>query len=62
MPNNEYVQLFVFRVLLTLYIRFMLMDPRVWGDAEKFRPERFLEAGADSLPNPLTVIFGYGMR
>ncbi|KIM28405.1 hypothetical protein M408DRAFT_23786 [Serendipita vermifera MAFF 305830] len=46
MPNNE----------------FMLMDPRVWGDPENFRPERFLESGADSLPNPLTVIFGYGMR
>lgn len=38
------------------------MDPHVWGDPQTFRPERFLEPGADSLPNPLTVIFGYGMR
>ncbi|KIM28401.1 hypothetical protein M408DRAFT_140803 [Serendipita vermifera MAFF 305830] len=41
---------------------FILMDPRVWGDPETFRPERFLEPGADHLPNPLTVIFGFGMR
>ncbi|KIM28315.1 hypothetical protein M408DRAFT_23718 [Serendipita vermifera MAFF 305830] len=40
----------------------MFTDPGVWGDPESFRPERFLESGADSLPNPLVVIFGYGMR
>ncbi|KIM19981.1 hypothetical protein M408DRAFT_30764 [Serendipita vermifera MAFF 305830] len=41
---------------------FMLSDPKVWGDPENFRPERFLMDGADLLPNPLTVTFGYGMR
>jgi hypothetical protein len=42
--------------------RFMLNDPDVWGDPDIFRPERFLEAGADDLPNPITLIFGYGTR
>jgi hypothetical protein len=42
--------------------RFMLNDPDVWGDPELFRPERFLEAGASELPNPMTLIFGYGNR
>jgi hypothetical protein len=43
-------------------LRFMLTDPNVWGDPDVFRPERFLEAGASDLPNPMTLIFGYGMR
>jgi len=40
----------------------MLMDPDVWGDPTAFRPERFLGNGVESLPNPLVVIFGFGMR
>jgi cytochrome P450 len=40
----------------------MLMDPKVWGDPDTFRPERFLSNEAESLPNPLVVIFGFGMR
>ena len=38
------------------------MDPKVWGDPGTFRPERFLSSEAESLPNPLTVIFGFGSR
>ncbi|PVF92949.1 cytochrome P450 [Serendipita vermifera] len=40
----------------------MLTDPRVWGDPEVFRPERFLEDEAVTRPNPLVLIFGYGIR
>jgi cytochrome P450 len=40
----------------------MFNDPKVWGDPEEFRPERFLGPEALQRPNPLTVIFGYGTR
>jgi cytochrome P450 len=40
----------------------MLNDPKVWGDPEVFRPERFLEDRAAQRPNPLSLAFGYGMR
>jgi cytochrome P450 len=42
--------------------RYMLNDPKVWGDPEVFRPERFLEDSAVQRPNPLSLAFGYGMR
>jgi len=41
---------------------FILNDPNVWGDPEVFRPERFFEASASNLPNPTTLMFGFGMR
>ncbi|PVF92648.1 cytochrome P450 [Serendipita vermifera] len=43
-------------------IGFMLNDPRIWGDPEVFRPERHLGPEAAQLPNPLTLVFGFGMR
>jgi cytochrome P450 len=42
--------------------RMMLNDPKVWGDPEVFRPERWLELGASDLPNPHNCQFGWGMR
>jgi cytochrome P450 len=43
-------------------LRYMLTDPGVWGDPDVFRPARFLEPGGEDLPNPVTLVFGYGMR
>ncbi|PVF93588.1 cytochrome P450 [Serendipita vermifera] len=43
-------------------IGYMFNNPEIWGDPEVFRPERFLEPDASEGLNPLTDIFGYGMR
>ncbi len=41
--------------------RFILRDPRVWDDADTFRPERLL--GKERPPfDPLSVVFGFGRR
>ncbi|KIM19581.1 hypothetical protein M408DRAFT_31099 [Serendipita vermifera MAFF 305830] len=48
--------------LINVNAGFILNDPRVWGDPENFRPERFLTGEAKSLPDPLVVTFGYGTR
>lgn len=40
----------------------MLSDLNIWGDPDVFRPERFLSSDASSLPDPTTLIFGFGPR
>lgn len=45
--------------------RFVLRDPRTWRDPETFLPERFLKGSEfydDQLPDPASVVFGFGMR
>jgi hypothetical protein len=36
------------------------MDPRIWGDPEIFRPERFLDESGSLLKHPALVPFGLG--
>lgn len=48
--------------LIHANVGFMLNDPAIWGDPEVFRPERFLAPDASQLPNPLTLMFGFGLR
>jgi cytochrome P450 len=48
--------------ILTLPPRFMMIDPRLWGDDTNiFKPERFLVEGA-KLPDPESLAFGFGRR
>lgn len=41
----------------------MMIDPRLWGkDAKVFKPERFLDPHASSLPDVESIMFGFGRR
>ncbi|PVF97366.1 cytochrome P450, partial [Serendipita vermifera] len=40
----------------------MLNDPKVWGDPEVYRPERWFEPDIAQKPNPFTTLFGWGLR
>ncbi|KAG8833349.1 hypothetical protein FRC17_010818 [Serendipita sp. 399] len=51
--------------VITYSIGYMLVDPRIWGDPEVFKPERHLPShnpNAASLPNPTQLPFGFGAR
>jgi cytochrome P450 len=65
-PNIGYVFAHeIVIVVLQLFRRFMLNDPKIWGDPEVFRPERHLDAQdptVTSNPNPSVLAFGFGMR
>ena len=40
-----------------------MRDPRIWGeDSDEFKPERFLAADSDNLPDMSSVPFGFGRR
>lgn len=63
--QDEYIQ--GYRIpkgsMILQHTGFMLTDPTIWRDPDVFRPERFLtDENASELPNPLGIIFGYGMR
>jgi cytochrome P450 len=36
------------------------MDPKIWGDPENFRPERFLDESGSLLKQNALVPFGLG--
>jgi len=36
------------------------MDPKVWGDPENFRPERFLDADNKIINSAKVIAFGLG--
>jgi len=36
------------------------MDPKVWGDPENFRPERFLDEGNNLIRRDDIIPFGLG--
>ena len=38
------------------------MDPKVWGDPENFRPERFLDEDNNVIRRNDIIPFGLGMR
>ncbi|KAG8816971.1 hypothetical protein FRC19_011676, partial [Serendipita sp. 401] len=51
--------------LINPNIGYMLIDPRIWGDPEAFRPERHLSShnsNSPNLPNPAVLVFGFGAR
>lgn len=35
-------------------------DDRIWGDADTFRPERYINEKGEFVPDPRVVAFGFG--